>query len=98
MEKSNKLSKTAFVRSLPSTMTAKDVVSKAKSEGIQISEAYVYSIRSASRRTPVARSGSRRSVTNETAFRKLVFEIGISKARALLDDVEQKLNDLIAGR
>lgn len=44
------LSKTAFVLAQPSEMMAKDVVAKAKSEGLTISTAHVYAIRSDARR------------------------------------------------
>jgi hypothetical protein len=40
--------KSAFVRSLPATMSGKDVVKKAKEAGLSISLAYVYGIRSKS--------------------------------------------------
>jgi hypothetical protein len=43
-------SKTAFVKSLPPSMSGADVVKKAKEAGIEISLAYVYGIRS--RTTP----------------------------------------------
>lgn len=80
-------------------MSAKDVVAKAKSEGITISEAYVYSIRSSSRRKGGLGARSRRAgQSTETTFRKLVFEMGLPKARAVLDDLEKKLGDLIEGR
>ena len=42
------VNKSAFVRSLPKTMPGADVVKKAKAEGINISLAYVYGIRSKS--------------------------------------------------
>ncbi len=40
-------------------------------------------------------SGGARSV--ETSFRKLVLDLGIRRSRELLDDVESKLQRLIAG-
>ena len=48
------VNKTAFVKNLPQTMPAKDVVAKAKAAGITLTEMYVYSIRSKSK----ARKGS----------------------------------------
>jgi len=44
------LTKTAFVRSLPSDMPAKDVIEKAKDKGLKLTEAYVYEIRSTANR------------------------------------------------
>ena len=43
------ISKTQFVKNLPSTMPAKEVVEKAKAAGVKLSVAYVYSIRSHSK-------------------------------------------------
>jgi hypothetical protein len=53
-------SKTAFVLSLPPTMPAKDVLSKAKASGLKLTEAYIYSIRSKAKGRvgqPAARRG-----------------------------------------
>lgn len=41
--------KSAFVRGLPATMPAKDVVEKAKAQGMTLTVPYVYSIRTASK-------------------------------------------------
>jgi hypothetical protein len=46
------LNKTGFVRSLPSSMPGAEVVKKAKEAGLQISLAYVYSIRAKSKGKP----------------------------------------------
>jgi hypothetical protein len=53
-------SKTAFVLSLPSTMSAKDVLSKGRAAGLKLTEAYIYSIRSKAKGRagkPAARRG-----------------------------------------
>lgn len=42
--------KSAFVRSLPADMSAKEAVAKAKDAGLSISESYVHTIRSAAKR------------------------------------------------
>jgi hypothetical protein len=42
--------KSEFVRSLPAEMSAKDVVVKAREEGVVLTEAYVHTIRSAAKR------------------------------------------------
>ena len=47
---SGKMGKAAFVRTLPQDMPARDVVSKAKEHGIDISEKHVHVIRSNDRR------------------------------------------------
>lgn len=43
------ISKAAFVRSLPAATSAKDVIAKAKSVGIALTQAYVYNVRATSR-------------------------------------------------
>ena len=57
MAAKKKINKTQFVKALPKAMSAKDVVRKAKESGITISEAYVYTIRSAASRA-AGKSGS----------------------------------------
>ena len=57
-------SKAAFVRSLPPTMSAKDVVAEAKRQGIKIAERYVYWARSSGTglaKTTATREAARRS-------------------------------------
>lgn len=56
-------SKAEFVRALPATMPAKQVVEKAKEAGLKLSPAYVYVIRSQ------ARVGGARKPTNGEAPR-----------------------------
>ncbi len=51
-------SKAEFVRALPETMPAKQVVEKAKDAGLKISTAYVYVIRSQARVGPKKPSSS----------------------------------------
>ena len=47
--KSKSPNKSAFVRSLPEDLSAKEVVSKAKAAGMVLTENYVYTIRSAAK-------------------------------------------------
>ncbi len=47
--KSKSPNKSAFVRSLPENLSAKEVVSKAKAAGMVLTENYVYTIRSAAK-------------------------------------------------
>jgi hypothetical protein len=53
---SSKLSKSAFVRGLPATLPAKEVVAKAKAAGLTLSDRYVHVIRSIAKRA--ARQGT----------------------------------------
>ncbi|MEO7109144.1 MAG: hypothetical protein ABI183_01795 [Polyangiaceae bacterium] len=43
------VSKAAYVRSFPVVMPAKEVVANAKSQGVQLTDAYVYNVRATSR-------------------------------------------------
>ena len=57
--KTRTVNKTAFVRSLPSTLSAANVVAKGKAEGITLSIGYVYGIRSKSKADPAKRGPDR---------------------------------------
>jgi hypothetical protein len=66
--KSKPVSKAAFVRSLPITMSAKDVVAEAKKQGIKIAERYVYWARSSGTglaKTTVTRQAARRPTARQ---------------------------------
>jgi hypothetical protein len=94
--------KSAFVRSLPRSLSAKEVVDRAKARGMQLSVAQVYNIRStaslkqkATRGRPGAsavtagRAPAPSSVgDSEARFRRLIIEIGLQRAKALLADVQ----------
>ena len=107
---SKKVNKAKFVRSLPVRMPAKDVVAKATAAGIKISEKYVYNTRSAARnksagkkrgpgRPPSPSAPKRASAPAglESSFRKLVLSLGLDRANALMNEVEHRLQALIAG-
>ncbi|MEO8877146.1 MAG: hypothetical protein ABI461_16250 [Polyangiaceae bacterium] len=49
-----KISKAAFVRSISASTPAKEVVAKAKAEGIMLTDAYVYNVRATWRAAKVA--------------------------------------------
>lgn len=59
---SSKLSKSAFVRGLPASMPAKEVVAKAKAAGLTLSDRYVHVIRSIAKRAARNGSGSSKAV------------------------------------
>ncbi len=65
-KKDGKQSKAAFVRSLPSTLSAAEVVEKAKAAGIPLEVGYVYNIRSTSKGAG-ERSGSRKGTVGRRA-------------------------------
>jgi hypothetical protein len=55
-----KVNKSAFVRDLPATLSAAEVVQKAKGAGITITDKHVYVIRSKAKVAKAGRSASRR--------------------------------------
>lgn len=137
----NGVNKTAFVLGFPGAMKAKEIVDKAKEQGISLSEKHVATIRSkarakdkpapaaakaaapAQKASPAAKRGRkgrrgpgrpRRAVVahqaapvraaaprpaasngaSERDFLRLVIDVGLLKASALLDDVRAKLMSL----
>lgn len=96
------VSKTAFIKNLPATMPAKDVVDKAKTEGIKLSVAYVYSIRASAKKksgAPASRKSGRPAGTAnrkagssaEHDFVRHAFAIGFDRASHLLHSVRSLL-------
>lgn len=51
---SGRVNKSAWIRSQPAALPAKDVVSRAKAEGIKLSLAQVYTARSTAKKAPAA--------------------------------------------
>ena len=98
------MTKAAFVRSLPATMSAADVVAEAQRAGIKISPAHVYVIRSnanksgkkpngrtrrTSGRVPVA-SGTKRSEAGlEQQLEALIMDLGFARAEQLLGSIRR---------
>jgi hypothetical protein len=93
-------SKSDFVRNLPQDMPAKEVVAKAKADGIKLSIAQVYNIRSTSKRRgkvakvsrPAGATASVARATTDTSdsegrLRKLIAEVGLARARQVLAEV-----------
>src|SRR5689334_24707194 len=96
------VNKSQFVREQPTSMTAKQVVSKAQDAGISLSEKYVYNIRAKAnsrKRTPGRRPGrppkaAKLAAANSGLEARLVdiaLEIGIGKAEALLSRLRSKI-------
>jgi hypothetical protein len=93
-------SKSAFVRNLPQELPAKEVVQKAKAEGMSLSIAQVYNIRSTSKRKGTIKSTPRPVVKStapvrapvetsdsEARLRRLIAEVGLARSRAVLAEV-----------
>jgi hypothetical protein len=92
--------KTEFVRSLDRSLSAAEVVALAQKRGLRLTPAFVYNIRSAesSRSSPSRRAGraskvavkdSRLSGSPEALLRAAIAQIGLVRARQILDEVEE---------
>ncbi len=95
--------KAAFVRSLPRSMAASEVVERAGAKGMVISKAYVHNIRSAANkqaRALMTKEGKKVVKGNkkklESQFRELTITLGPARAKKLLSQVELSL--AIAGK
>lgn len=90
--------KAAFVRSLPRSMAASEVVDRAKEKSMIISKAYVHNIRSAANkaaRALMAKEGKKTVKGNkaklESQLKELVIALGPARAKKLLSQVEVSL-------
>lgn len=92
--------KSDFIRSLPNDMPAKAVVEAGKAKGMTFSQQLVYNVRAGARGGKKGRGPKRvrraaRSAPAESTFRQTVIELGVARARQLLDEVEARLQELI---
>lgn len=89
--------KTAFVNSLPESLSAKEVVDRAKKVGLTISDKYVYVVRSNARR----KKGTARVVrkpavaatgpSGDKEFRRLVLEHGVRWAEQHISTIKKNV-------
>lgn len=88
--------KAAFVRGLPDSMPAKDVVEKAKEAGHKLTTAYVYVIRSQAR-AGGKKNGAAPRPSKDAQARLLAAasEIGISRSIELLTAEKARLTRLL---
>ena len=79
-------SKAEFVRALPATMPAKQVVDKAKEAGLKLSTAYVYVIRSQARNGDKEKEPSppRASKDAESRLIAVASELGLTRSIDIL--------------
>jgi hypothetical protein len=95
-------SKADFVRSQPRSMSAADVVKKAKAAGMDISVAYVYVIRSKSKTGKGGRRAARgaapagRAGSLERDFVNLALDLGFARAQQLLDAARNRVRQAVA--
>jgi hypothetical protein len=87
--------KAAFVRALPSTMPAKDVVEKAKEAGHKLTTAYVYVIRSQARSGGKRRKNGAPPKDAEARLLAAASDLGFSRSIALLTDEKARLTRLL---
>jgi hypothetical protein len=105
-------SKAAFVRGLPASTPAKDVVKQAKALGLSLSINYVYNIRGAAKmatkkKRAAAKSpavgtvangrGSRVSANAENLLRAVAAEIGLAPAIAILEGERARVHAVLRG-
>jgi hypothetical protein len=100
-----RINKSAFVRGLPLTLSAAEVVAAAKKSGIKISEKYCYNARSKARtangtakrkpgRPPSKVNGSKVAAgvsRDESVFLDMALDMGLGRAEALLKRVRGAL-------
>jgi hypothetical protein len=91
---SSKPSKSAFVRGLPATLPAKEVVAKAKAAGLTLSDRYVHVIRSIAKRA--ARQGTVGASSSKAARRggrpissKRTFVLGLPASLPAVDVIKR---------
>jgi hypothetical protein len=101
------INKSAFVRSLPLTLSAADVIARARTKGIRLSAAQVYTIRANARRKGSGgksrdRAAAIRSAVQsvrrgrgvdarEAEFIAAALDLGLTKAEALIAALKSKV-------
>lgn len=98
-----KVNKTAWIRSQPASMAAKEVVEKAKTEGITLSVAQVYTARSTGKKAGKAGASTAKAKTRavmpkatnsidkdyEAALRRIVLSVGLPKVEGYLAELKR---------
>jgi hypothetical protein len=105
-------SKSDFVRAQPASMTAAEIIAKAKAAKMTLTSSLVYAVRGRKtskverhRGGPQKKVGGRRTAGGtpvpaggtELSFRKLAFDLGINRSRELLNELEQRLREIVEG-
>jgi hypothetical protein len=104
------VNKSAFVRSQPTNMSAREVVQKGEAQGITLSEKYVYNIRAKAKamgrvgagpgrpgRRPGRPAGARASGSAEERLVDLALEVGLAKAEGLLARLRSAIRKAVVG-
>src|ERR1051326_8774839 len=98
--KSNKINKSAWIREQPASMSANDVVAKAKTAGIKLTTAQVYTVRSNANKSggrgkPNGKRGRpkgslKAAVSGDfSSIRRAVFQHGFARADAFLAELKR---------
>ena len=87
--------KSEFVRSLDRSIPAARVVELAHERGIKVTTGFVYNIRSNSAQRDPRRA---RPAPPEAALRDAIAQIGLARARQILDEVEATFAGKLKGR
>ena len=90
--------KADFVRALPATMPAKEVVDKAKEAGLKLTTAYVYVIRSQARTGGAKRdpeAAPRVSKDAESRLVAIASELGLTRSIAILTREKERVMKLL---
>jgi hypothetical protein len=104
------VNKSAFVRSLPDVPAA-EVVAKAKVQGFELTDRYVYNIRAKAKARggkPIGRPGRkpgrskgsgavRGGASAEQQFVELALQVGLDRAEALLQKVQAAIKRAVLG-
>jgi hypothetical protein len=84
-----KINKSAWIRNQPGTMSASDVVAKAKAEGITVTANQVYTARSTGRSTKSTTSTKPTSGGSvEQTIRRLALTVGIEKVEGVVKKIK----------
>lgn len=86
--------KSEFVRSLDRSLSAAEVIALAEKKGLRLTPAFVYNIRSAEaarggRAVRPGKNGSALKGSAEAQLRAAIAQIGLARARQILDEVER---------
>jgi hypothetical protein len=103
VRRSGGVNKSAFVRSLPGSLSAAEVIRRAKDKGIKLSAAQVYTIRANARRkadeggapagikkASVGRGFGGGGSASESAFLQMALELGLVRAEGILGSLRDR--------
>lgn len=97
----NGMSASDFVRSMPATMKAKEVVAAGKAKGIRFSANLVYAVRrtkadGGGKMNRGSRSRSDVASTGDLAsFKRMALELGLNRAKQALAELERALSEML---